>query len=399
MSDPSKVRITGPLDCWQDDLTAELTRLGYAPSVTARHLQLLAHLSHWMADHEVSVEGLSWPQVGRFCSNRGLIGQRRVAPQSVMVLMNLLRPDCVPAKSAGLSAGMEDLLNGFTTYLREERLLANQTVDGYRYHVRVFASWYVEHCGEDLDAVTIADVNQFFIGRVAVWSVGSVRAATTALRAMFRWMFYIGRLNRNLADGIVPVLNHLQTGVPKALSAEDIESLLAVDMSTRDRAIVLLFLRLGLRAGEVSALSIDDFDWRAARVQIHGKGDDRQFMPVTVEVGEAIAEYLFKDRRAGSPYRQVFLTANAPHQPLTRVGVSGVVTYLARRARIEGRVGAHRLRHSAATAVLAGGGTLAEAGQLLRHRSAQATAIYAKTDRRALAGLVRPWPVDGTAHE
>ncbi|MDJ0362510.1 tyrosine-type recombinase/integrase [Rhodococcus sp. H29-C3] len=399
MSDPSKVRITGPLDCWQDDLTAELTRLGFAPSVTARHLQLLAHLSHWMADHDVSVEGLSWPQVERFCSNRGLIGQRRVAPQSVMVLMNLLRPDCVPAKSTGLSAGIEELLNGFTTYLHEERSLADQTVEGYRYHVQVFASWYVERCGEDLNAVTIADVNQFLIGHVAVWSVGTVRAATTALRAMFRWMLYIGRLNNNLADGIVPVLSHLQAGVPRALPAEDIESLLAVEMSTRDRAIVLLFLRLGLRAGEVSSLSLDDFDWRAARVQIHGKGHDCQFMPVTVEVGEAVAEYLLEDRRVDSPYRQIFLTANAPHQPLTRVGASGVVTYLARRAGIEGRVGAHRLRHSAATAVLAGGGTLAEAGQLLRHRSAQATAIYAKTDQWALAGLVRPWPVDGTAHE
>lgn len=95
----------------------------------------------------------------------------------------------------------------------------------------------------------------------------------------------------------------------------------------------------------------------------------------------------------------LFLSMNAPHQPLTRVGVSWVVTYLARRAGIEERVGAHRLRHSAATAVLAGGGTLAVAGQLLRRRSAQATAIYAKTDQRALAGLARPWPVDGTAHE
>lgn len=173
-------------------------------------------------------------------------------------------------------------------------------------------------------------------------------------------------------------------------------------MSVRDKAIALLLVRLGLRANEVATLRLDDFNWRAGTVLIRGKGNDSQLMPVPAEVGTAVAAYLSGHRRAGSPYREVFLGTYTPNRPLGRSAVSGVVSYLARRGGIAGRVGSHRLRHSAATAVLAGGGTLAEAGQLLRHRSTQATMTYARTDQVSLAQLVRPWPVAANqenAHE
>ena len=117
-------------------------------------------------------------------------------------------------------------------------------------------------------------------------------------------------------------------------------------------------------------------------------------MPLTVEVGEALATYLRAGGGGDPVHRHVFLTAVRPYRPLGRIGVSCVVTRLAHRAGLDGRVGAHRLRHGAATSVLAGGGTLAEAGQLLRHRSVAATAIYAKVDDHALAQLVRPWPAE-----
>ncbi|MGH3966426.1 MAG: tyrosine-type recombinase/integrase [Pseudonocardiaceae bacterium] len=201
-----------------------------------------------------------------------------------------------------------------------------------------------------------------------------------------------GGEDRQLAEGIGPVRYTAPAGVPKALPPVDLALMLAVDMSARDRALVLLLARLGLRSREAAQLSLDDVDWRAGTVRVTGKGDDHQLMPLPAEVGEALAAYLCDHRRAGSGYRHVFLGAIAPYRPLDRRGVSSVVTRLARRAGIDGRVGAHRLRHGAATAVLAGGGTLAEAGQLLRQRSSGATAIYAKVDDYALAQLVRPWP-------
>jgi len=395
MSDVAKVCITGPLAVWRDGLTEELLRLGYLPAVAAGHLQLLAHISRWMDDHEVSVEDLSWPLINRFCSDRGLICKQRFAPRSVMVMMSLLRPDCRPVKACApggaLSPDVELLFRDFAAYLRGERSLAASTVDGYLRNVRLFASWLLEHGGPDFTAVTISDVNQFLIGRAESLSVASAHAAAIVLRALFDWLFLIGCVKWDLADGIVSARSHWHQSMPKALPAGDVQSLLAATMSVRDRAIVLLLARLALRAGEVAGLTLDDFDWRAGTVRIRGKGNDTQLMPVSNDVGEAIAEYLSGHRRSGLPYRQVFLTMRAPYEPLSASDVSAAVAGRARRAGIVGRVGAHRLRHSAATAVLAGGGTLAEAGQLLRHHSAQVTAVYAKTDQGALRQITRSW--------
>jgi site-specific recombinase XerD len=265
-------------------------------------------------------------------------------------------------------------------------------VENYLNQVRPFAAWCARHRGTTLAALTIRDVNGFLVWRAGSCSIGSLRVAATALRALVRWMFVIGCLDRRLAEGIGPVRYPALTGVPKALSAADLASMLAVDMSARDRALVLLLARLGLRSREAAGLRLDDVDWRAGTVRVIGKGDDHQLMPLPAEVGKALATYLRGHRCAGSVYRHVFLGVIAPYRPLGRCGVSCVVTRLARRAGIDGRVGAHRLRHGVATAVLAGGGTLTEAGQLLRHRSSGATAIYAKVDNGALAQLIRPWP-------
>lgn len=410
MSDLFKVRIVGPLASRREGLAAEFLRLGYAPSTAARHLQLMAHLSIWMADHEVSVEALTWSEIDRFCSDHGLAGKHRftpgAAPRSMNVLVDFLHAGgvqvSVPVPVDGLPVDVADLLGRFATYLRDERALTMRTTDGYLYHVRVFANWYVAHDGSGLAAVTVARVNQFLVERLTVWSAASARASRTALRAWFRWLFLIGYLDWDLAGGIVAVRIPLHTGLPRALPAAGVRSLLAVDMSRRDRAIILVLVRLGLRTSEVAGLTLDDFAWHDGTVRVQGKGGDCQYMPLPADVGEAIAGYLSGQRPAGSPRRNVFLASKAPYQPLGGTAVSAVVTRLAQRAGIEGRVGAHQLRHSAATAVLAGGGTLSEAGQLLRHRSAQATAIYAKVDQAALTSIVRPWPLtvsSDTAHE
>ena len=300
--------------------------------------------------------------------------------------------DACTAGGSGLSGELDDLLEDFTGYLRRERSLAATTVENYLNQVRPFATWYSQHHQPSLAGLTVRDVNQFLSWRSGRCSPGSLMVAATALRALLRWMFLDGRLDRRLAEGIGPVLYPTLAGVPKALPAADLASMLALDMSARDRALVLLLARLGLRSREAAGLLLDDVDWRAGAIRVTGKGNDHQLMPLPAEVGEALAAYLRDQRCGGTADRHVFLTATAPHRPLDRAGVSSVVTRLARRAGIDGRVGAHRLRHGAATAVLAGGGTLTEAGQLLRHRSSAATAIYAKVDNDALVALVRSWP-------
>lgn len=406
MSHPSQVVIVGPLAVLRKQLTTEFVRLGYAPSTVARQLQLLAHLSRWMTERGVGTANLSWANISLFCSDHELSCVYRFAPPPVMILMRLIRPESVPSKAAQPGAVLppetEELLACFGEYLHNERALRATTRALYLYQLRLFALWFVARFGSDLTVMTIAAVNQFYVDRAGIWSTSSARSSTIALRALARWLFLTGRSGSNLSAAILTVKDDTQNALPKALSGADVKALLSVNMSVRDRAILLVLTRLGLRASEVSGLTVDDFDWRAGTVLIHGKGNDSQLMPVPADVGEAIAKYLSGKRRAKSPYREVFLGTYTPNRPLNRSSISMVVTYLANRAGIVERVGSHRLRHSAATAVLAGGGTLEEAGRLLRHRSVQATMIYARTDLGTLAQLARPWPGSprqGSAHE
>jgi len=160
----------------------------------------------------------------------------------------------------------------------------------------------------------------------------------------------------------------------------------------RNEPVVALMLRLALRAGEVASLLLEDIDWRSGVVSVRGKGNRLDQMPLPADVGQPLARYLRHGRPAGTAHRQVFLALDAPHGPLTASAVVSVAARGLAGAGITGPGAAHRLRHTAACGVLAAGGGLAEAGQLLRHTSPQATAVYAKADIAALRAIARPWP-------
>lgn len=297
------------------------------------------------------------------------------------------------APAAGrASVETEGLLADFTDYLCHERALAPTTVTNYLNQVRPFAVWYAAARTTPLTTLRIQDVNDFLRWRARSCSTGSIMVAATALRALLRWMFLTGLVDQQLASAVGPVRYLAHSGLPKALGAAQVAALLECEMSQRDRAVVLVLARLGLRSREVAELRLEDIDWRAGEVLVPGKGNDQQLMPLPAEVGHAVAAYLRQGRDQSSSHRELFLGSRPVQLPLSRTGVSCIVTRLARRAGLTGRVGAHRLRHSAATAVLAGGGTLTEAGQLLRHRSTAATSIYAKVTPEGLVTLVRPWP-------
>lgn len=185
-------------------------------------------------------------------------------------------------------------------------------------------------------------------------------------------------------------------GLPRGLTHADVERLLAAcDRSRptgcRDFGVVTPLVRLGLRAGEVAGLTLDAIDWRAGEFVVSGKGNRAERLPLPPDVGEALVAYLRQGRPASAMGRAVFIRAKAPHRALSAHGVSRIVADAALRAGL-GLVHAHRLRHTAATEMLRAGGSLAEIGQVLRHRRSQTTAIYAKVDERALRALARPWP-------
>jgi integrase/recombinase XerD len=152
---------------------------------------------------------------------------------------------------------------------------------------------------------------------------------------------------------------------------------------------VVLLSRLGLRRGEVARLRLDDVDWRSGLLLVGGKGGRYDELPLPIDVGEAIVSYLRRRPRCES--RALFLRITAPIQGLAPHTIGWIVREACTRAGLP-RVGAHRLRHTAATEMLRRGGSLAEIGQVLRHREQKTTAQYAKVDRKALRALARPWP-------
>lgn len=225
---------------------------------------------------------------------------------------------------------------------------------------------------------------------------GSAKLTVTALRSLLGFLHVEGLIGEPLGQHVPAVASWRLAGLPRALEPGQVEALLAsCDQRTavgrRDFAMLTLLARLGLRAGEVAALRLEDIDWRSGEITVRGKGSRCERLPLPADTGEAIAVYL-RDGRPG-PFegaRQVFLRARAPHRALTGGGVSGAVSTAGQRAGI-GPV-QHRLRHSAATGMLQAGASLTEIGQVLRHRRLLSTAIYAKADTEALRTLARPWP-------
>lgn len=219
-----------------------------------------------------------------------------------------------------------------------------------------------------------------------------------ALRSFLRFLHARGLVAFPLADVVPAVASWKLSGLPRGLSVDQVQALLnACDRSTavgrRDIAVITVLRRLGLRAGEAATLALEDIDWRAGTLTIHGKGGRTDRLPLPVDVGAVVVDYLIHGRPHTSA-RTVFVRARAPFTGLDRGSVSCIVARAARRAGL-GTVHAHRLRHTAATETLKAGASLEEVAQLMRHDSVATTVIYAKTDQNRLAQIARPWPGTG----
>lgn len=292
----------------------------------------------------------------------------------------------------------ERCAQAFAQHLRDARDLASVTIVSYVPFIRGFL---MDRFGEGpvrLSRLSAGDVVRFVQRQAPRLHLKRAKLLTTALRSFLRYAHYRGEIVLDLAAAVPIVANWSMSSVPRAIGSDQICQLLAsIDRGTaiggRDYAIVLLLARLGLRSGEVASLELGDIDWNVGEVSVRGKRGQRTALPLPGDVGAAIAAYL-RHGRPRSTSRRVFLRSKAPISEFrSQSGIGSIIRHALQRAGIQApTMGAHQFRHALATQMLRHGASLAEIGEVLRHRSPQTTAIYAKVDLTALRTLALPWP-------
>src|SRR5437763_5171204 len=397
MVDVSGTRVEGPLESFALGFAAELTRAGYTPLSAGKQLELVAHLSRWLDSEALDVAALTPPVVDAFLvARRACYRSLRSAKALEPLLSYLRRLGVAPAVMVdSVSAPADVLVERFRGYLLAERGLTAAAARGYIDLIRPFIAGWVRANGANLDELTPGEVTSFMVSESRRLAPKTVQRLASALRSLLRFWYVDGVLAVPLAD-VVPKVANRRAALPQALQPAQVRALLAsCDLGSpsgrRDFAVLTLLSRMGLRSGEVAGLRLGDLDWRRGEITVRGKGDRHVQLPLPVDVGESIVDYLRSGRPPAALDRSVFIRVKAPHRGLTSGGVTQAVAAAGRRADL-GTIYAHRLRHSAATSMLAAGAGLAEIGQVLRHRRPLTTAIYAKVDTVALRTLARPWP-------
>lgn len=398
--DPSRVRMTGPLTPFKAGFVAELQRQGYTASGASHQLRLAAHLSRWLASEGLDPGDLTSAAIERFRAARRAAGySRHCSARALVPLVTYLRElgAVPPPAPAPVPVGpVEELLERYRLYLIRERGFGDKTARRYRHMVRPLLSNLASPGDLDLSQLGSAEVSTFLLGACRRLSTDGAKLTVIATRRLLAFLHHEGEIERSLVEAVPSIGSWRGQGLPKGLEPAEVQELLrSCDRATvtgrRDFAVLILLSRLGLRAGEVAGLLLEDIDWRAGEILVRGKGRRSERLPLPADVGEAIVAYLRGGRPPSVVSRAVFVASAAPHQTLSSAAISQIVAAAAGRAGL-GSVFAHRLRHTAATQALGAGASLPEVGQLLRHNRIETTAIYAKVDREGLRALARPWP-------
>lgn len=396
----------GALGVYLDGFCAQLVELGYRHTTIRHTLWVVSSLTAWMAGERVSVRDLDERRMEEFLDARRRRGWtwRRLG-RSLHLLLEWLRvAGAVPAAPINTGdSSTATLVTRYERYLRQERALAESTVTGYAQVAHAFVAERLDGGTTPPACLRPGVVHEFLLARVRRLSPKRAQYMGTALRSFLRFLFVRGETETDLSLAVPTVRQWRLASVPRHLPAEEVELVLrACDRSTptgrRDHAVLLLLARLGLRASEIVKLEIGDVRWREGELVVRGKGLVRDRLPLVGDVGAALSAYVAKDRPTTTS-RRLFLCERAPHRGFGHPStVSTIVARAIDRASLTPATrGAHLLRHSLATTMVRRGASFAEIGQVLRHRSANTTEIYAKLDFDALRDVAMPWPTSGGA--
>lgn len=392
----------GPLAEYIGSFADSLIALGYVADSVHRQVLIGVCFSRWLGQRAVTPDGIDSVHAKQYLRYRA----RRQRPcrgdgAALTHLIDFLRGEgVIPAErvAAREPTPIDRCACAYELYLREGRALAATTIDNYVPFARDFLRHRFGTQPVELSCLSASDVLRFVRQQAPRMHRKRAKLMTTALRSFLRYARYCGELEVDLAAAVPVVPNWSMTTIPRAIAPDQVRRLLAsIDRRSRtgrrDYAIVLLLARLGLRSGEVASLTLDDLDWEAGQLTVHGKSGRRNELPLPADVGEAIAAYL-QDGRPRSASRLVFLRAKAPVRGFRGAsGIGSIVRHALQRSGLDTpSMGAHQFRHGLATEMLRHGASLAEIGDVLGHRHLQTTTIYTKVDVEALRRLALPWP-------
>jgi site-specific recombinase XerD len=360
----------------------------------------VAKLSAWLESRGLGAGDICPARVAEFLSDLAARPGRAPTLAAMRPLLAWLgRLGLAGDDPPSVPGPLDELMGRYRRWMVADRQLAARTIRRYEQGARLFLASRAGQ-GEgpaDVQGLSEQAVTAFLLAEASRGlSAKSLQGRVAELRSLLRFLYLQEMIASPLGEGVPPVPGWKDTGVPRRLAAGDVQALLdSCDRATvsgrRDLAVLLLLARMGLRAAEVAGLELDDFDWRAGELVVHGKAGRCDRMPLSAEVGEAVAAYLLQARpRAGS--RVVFLTLRPPWRPMGHTAVGQMVWRQCRIAGVE-PVRAHRLRHALATELLSRGVRLPEIAQVLRQRDLGTTAVYAKVDYPALRELALPWLV------
>jgi integrase/recombinase XerD len=400
-SDPVWLRLLrrAPAAAYLDGFIAALVEAGYRPLTIQSHLLAAAHMSCWLRQRGRSLTDLDEGCVEEFnqhlpaCQCAGYERTSKRVAHGARLFLAHLRKIAIVTTLAPRTAPMPPLLAGFFRWMTQHRGAKVATLNAYR---RIILD-ALETLGEDPRHYDAARLRAFILDRARRHGRSKAKLVTCALRSFLRYLITQGQSQVGLDEAIPTVAGWRLAALPRYLRAADVERVLAAcDPNTkngaRDRALLLLIARLGLRAGDVCRLRLGDIDWVQSTVQVLGKSHRATQLPLPQEVGDAILHYLMTASATQSD--RVFLRVTPPvGLPLTRTGISCIVKRAIIRAGVSAPThGAHVLRNSAATSLLADGASLESIAVVLRHRSLDTTTLYAKVDFKMLQELARAWP-------
>jgi site-specific recombinase XerD len=398
---PTLPQCKGPLAIYLSAFATLLDEQGYARKSAGLQIRLVADFSYWLLQKKIRAQNLTVCHIQRYLRYRARHRRpKRGDTAALNRLLSLLHRMGILVRKDPCSkvTPVIQIINEYADYLRRERMLASATLALYLPFIRVFLIKRFGNGPVQLSMLCAADVVRFVQRQAAVLIPKRAKVMTTSLRSFLRYALCRGYIRLDLSACVPTVPNWSMTTIPRAIAAEHIQAILAhckrhTAVGCRDFAILLLLARLGLRSGEIAALTLDDIDWQAGCISVTGKGGRPTQLPLPIDVGEAIAVYL-KEGRPNTCSRALFMRSRAPIRSFkSQCAVGSIVKHALARAEIDTlNKGAHQFRHALATEMLRQGASLVEIGELLRHRHPQTTAIYAKVDLPALRTLSLPWP-------